>query len=119
MLLFVAHGPWATVLGTAGPYLERGLEDGIAERYRCRTRKHRWPVPLPRAGRPDLLLTYCSNTFPRLVVNEARVLHTNTVHGVAVSTSGVSPAQLAASFDNSLTLLSNRARGGAVTAGAS
>ena len=117
-LMLVANGETpSTSLATVRPYLERGRKEGIADRYKCRTRDPWWSVPLPKIGTPDLLLTYCANQHPRLAVNEARVIQTNTIHGVALKDPGAAPT-LAASFYNSLTLLSaelvGRSYGGGV-----
>jgi adenine-specific DNA-methyltransferase len=118
MMLFVAGADTpADRLSTARSYLDRGESSGIARRYKCRVRNPWWSVPLPKHGSPELLLTYCSNRHPRLTLNEARVLHTNTLHGVTPLGRG-SAAALAAGFVNSLTLLSaelvGRSYGGGV-----
>lgn len=117
-LIFVADSKTpARLLEEARPYLERGEELGMHERYKCRIRDPWWAIPLPKDGPPALLLTYCSNEYPRLAVNEARALNTNTLHGVRPA----NPEQtrsLAAGFYNSLTLLSaelvGRSYGGGV-----
>jgi adenine-specific DNA-methyltransferase len=97
---------------TAEAYLRRGEELGISERYKCQQRDDWWSVPIPGAdGRPDLFLTYCAAEHPRLVVNEARLLHTNAVHGVRLKKGGVAASSLAAGFANSLTLLSAELEG--------
>ena len=102
---------------TAGAYLNRGKRQGIHKRYKCRNREPWWAVPMPKIGTPDLLLTYCANKHPRISLNEARVVQTNTIHGVALTEPELGPA-LAASFYNSLTLLSaelvGRSYGGGV-----
>jgi adenine-specific DNA methylase len=101
----------------ARKYLERGIASGIHKRYKCRVRSPWWSVPLPKHEAPSLFLTYCASEHPRLVLNEAQALHTNTLHGVSVKP-GVSGRALAASFPNSLTLLSaelaGRSYGGGV-----
>lgn len=98
-------------------YLEFGRQGGVPERFKCRVREPWWAVPLPKHGTPDALMTYCSSEHPRLVLNEAEALHTNTLHGVTML-DGLSAAQLAAGFVNSLTLLSaelvGRSYGGGV-----
>ena len=116
--MFVAdeHTP-EELLTTAANHLRRGKKRGIHERYKCRVRDPWWAVPLPKHGVPALFLTYCASEHPRLVVNEAETLHTNTVHGVTVQP-GVNARALAAFFYNSLTLLSTelvgRSYGGGV-----
>ena len=98
-------------------YLEFGRQGGVPERFKCRVREPWWAVPLPKHGTPDALMTYCSSEHPRLVLNEAKALHTNTLHGVTML-NGLDAAQLAAGFINSLTLLSaelvGRSYGGGV-----
>jgi adenine-specific DNA-methyltransferase len=117
--LFVAdeRTPGA-LMKTAEAYLERGRRKNVHTRYKCRTREPWWGVPMPTIGTPDLLLTYCSNRYPRLALNEARVVQTNTIHGVALKDGGTSGPALAATFYNSLTMLSaelvGRSYGGGV-----
>jgi adenine-specific DNA-methyltransferase len=105
------------VLRTAARHISRGEEEGFHERYKCRIRDPWWELPLPSEGPPDLLLTYCSNEHPRIALNEAAVISTNTLHGVRVSDPALAP-RLAAGFYNSLTLLSaeivGRSYGGGV-----
>jgi adenine-specific DNA-methyltransferase len=98
-------------------YLEFGRQGGVPERYKCRVRAPWWAVPLPTHGVPDAFMTYCSSEHPRLVLNEAGALHTNTVHGLKMR-DGTDQVLLAAGFINSLTLLScelvGRSYGGGV-----
>jgi adenine-specific DNA-methyltransferase len=105
------------VLGTAADHISRGEAEGFHERYKCRIRDPWWELPLPSGGPPDLLLTYCANEYPRMAVNEAEVISTNTLHGVRLSDPAMA-ADLAAGFYNSLTLLSaeivGRSYGGGV-----
>lgn len=104
-------------LARAQPFLDGGEAAGLDQRYKCRVRTPWWALPLPKSGAPDLLLTYCSNEHPRLAVNEVGALHTNTLHGVRLADPS-RRAALAASFYNSLTLLSaelvGRSYGGGV-----
>ena len=101
------------------PLFARGRAMGVDQGHKCRIRDKWWSVPLPSGGAPPpLLLTYCASRFPRLVVNDARVLHTNTIHGVRLLDSTMKPAAIVSSFYNSLTLLSaelvGRSYGGGV-----
>jgi adenine-specific DNA-methyltransferase len=91
-------------------HVAHGEEMGLDERYKCRIRKPWWALPVPKQGPADLLLTYCSNDHPRLALNEAKVLSTNTIHGVRIS-SDMDGKPLAAGFYNSLTLLSAELEG--------
>jgi adenine-specific DNA-methyltransferase len=104
-------------LGDVQPYLDYGRQGSVHERYKCRVRDPWWALPLPRHGVPDAFLTYCASEHPRLAVNEAGALHTNTVHGLKMR-DGVTATDVAAGFINSLTLLSvelvGRSYGGGV-----
>lgn len=117
-LMFVADARSdASALRSADAHIRAGERRRVHERYKCRIRKPWWALPIPEAGPPDLLLTYCSNDHPRLAVNEVGALNTNTLHGVRTE-SGVDSAALAVGFFNSLTLLSaelaGRSYGGGV-----
>jgi len=87
-----------------------GEEAGVQDGYKCRVRKPWWSVPIPKRGVADFLLTYFASEHPRLVLNEAGVLQTNTIHGVYLKTP-MEPAALAVAFYNSLTLLSAELEG--------
>ena len=118
MQMFVAHADAPDeALATAQSHLRCGQTAGIHERYKCRVRSPWWSVPLPKHGSPDLFLTYCSNRHPRVTLNEANALHTNTLHGVTAHRRE-SAGELAAGFVNSLTILSagliGRSYGGGV-----
>jgi adenine-specific DNA methylase len=117
-LMFAANsGQPKRALKTAAAHISRGEAEGFHERYKCRIRDPWWELPLPSGGPADFLLTYCSNDFPRLALNEAEVISTNTLHGVRVNDS-LAAASLAVGFYNSLTLLSaeivGRSYGGGV-----
>jgi hypothetical protein len=96
-------------------YIALGETQGLPKRYKCRTREPWYKVPYVR--KPDLFLTYMSHVAPRLVVNELRATHTNTIHGVFLS-DPLLAEPLAAAFLNSATLLSveieGRSYGGGV-----
>jgi hypothetical protein len=98
-------------------HLEAGVRAGVHERYKCRIRDPWWSLPASQLRTPPLFLTYMAAEFPRLVVNEANAMSTNNVHGVTLR-NGTDPRALAASFYNSLTLLSvelvGRSYGGGV-----
>jgi len=61
-------------------YIEHGETQGIEKGYKCSNRKPWWRVPVVRM--PDLLLTYMDHERPRLVANDAKVLHLNSLYGV-------------------------------------
>jgi adenine-specific DNA-methyltransferase len=94
--------------GSVAEYLQTGVERKLHERYKCRTRTPWYRVPYVR--KPHLFLTYMAHIAPRLVVNEARATHTNTVHGV-ILVNPVLAEPLAAAFLNSGTLLSAEIEG--------
>jgi adenine-specific DNA-methyltransferase len=92
-------------LGTVEELVREGEKRKLHERYKCRIRSPWFALPISRRGPPDAFLTYMNNAFPRLVLNEARALSTNTIHNVSMVNGG-SAAALSVAFYNSLTLLS-------------
>ena len=103
--MLVADRSSDEALGTVAALIREGERDGLHERYKCRIRDPWYAVPIPKRGVGDAFLTYMSNGFPRLVLNEVGALSTNTVHSVSLH-SAAAPDALAAVFYNSLTLLS-------------
>lgn len=93
------------VLSSIDDRIADGEADGLHLRNKCRARNPWWAVKAPRQPIPDLFMTYCAHEHPRIVLNEARVMHTNTLHGVTVGKRGLA-RRLAAGFYNSLTMLS-------------
>ena len=97
----------------------QGEDAGFHKRYKCRIRSPWWALPASQVAGPPphLFLTYMASEGPRLVVNDAGALSTNTVHGVRLC-NGTNPNALAASFYSSLTMLSaelvGRSYGGGV-----
>ena len=99
-------------------YLREGERMGIPSAYKCLARKHWWIPPV--AEPPDLLFTYMSNRFPRLVANDAGASCLNTLHGLHLDT-GIPPGtarKLALLAMNSGTMLhaemTGRSYGGGV-----
>lgn len=92
-------------MATAKNFIADGEELSLDKRYKCRIRSPWWAVPLPKAGIPDAFLTYMNNVFPRFVCNQAKVLSTNTIHGVVLN-EDIDVKALSVGFYNSLTLLS-------------
>lgn len=94
--------------GAVARYVDGGAAAGLPKRYKCRKRDPWYRVPYVQ--RPHLFLTYMSNVAPRLVVNDAGVTSTNTIHGVYLS-DPLLAEPLAAAFLNSATLLSAEIEG--------
>jgi adenine-specific DNA-methyltransferase len=117
LMLVADRSSREVALNSARGHIRAGERSGVHERYKCRIRDPWWALAIPKTGVPDLLLTYCSSQYPRMALNTAGALNTNTLHGVTVL-SNVDPAAVAAVFFNSLTLLSaelvGRSYGGGV-----
>lgn len=92
-------------------YLNHGEVQLLHERYKCRIRSPWYRVPGIRRG--ELLLSKRSHTFPRVTVNKAEVFTTDTIYrGRMLARSGAAgPSALAATFHNSLTLLTAEIEG--------
>jgi hypothetical protein len=91
-------------------YLEAGTDAELHLRYKCRIREPWYRVPFIRAG--ELMLSKRSHHYPRVVLNEAGVVTTDTIyrgtaHGRLVGHSH----DFTAAFHNSLTLLSAELEG--------
>jgi len=65
---------------SAAAYIELGHRTGVDTAYKCRVRKDWYRVPLVAPA--DLLLTCMNADTPRLIANEAKAFHLNSVHGV-------------------------------------
>ncbi|MDE0279989.1 MAG: N-6 DNA methylase [Gammaproteobacteria bacterium] len=61
-------------------YIEHGEKLKIQNAYKCRVRSPWWRVPLAKTS--DLFLTYMNHIGPRLISNNARVGHLNSIYGV-------------------------------------
>ena len=64
-------------------YIKVGESQGVHQGYKCRIRKAWWRVPVVPV--PDLFLTYMDHTCPRLITNEAKVHHLNSLYGVKLN----------------------------------
>lgn len=97
-------------------YVAAGETVDVHEAYKCRVRDPWWQVPLVRV--PDLFLTYMDRDQPRMLANEAHVLHLNSVYGISLRTGlkELGKDVLPTAFLNSVTLLgaelTGRAYGG-------
>lgn len=98
-------------------YLAHGEAIGISQRYKPRSRKRWYAVPLP-TRRADAFMPYMSHHGPRVVVNRHGARSSNLLHGIALGPAAPSPDALAVAMASSLTLLSaeieGRAYGGGV-----
>ena len=89
-------------------YLKKGAAEGLPDRFKCRVRDPWYSVPGIKPS--PLMLTKRSHHFPRMVLNEAGVVTTDTIYrGRPVG--NASAAAIVASFHNSLTLLAAELEG--------
>jgi adenine-specific DNA methylase len=95
-------------------YLYQGEITGVADRYKCRTRRFWYVVPHVRVA--DAFLSYMSGEMPRLVTNTAGLVAPNTIHLVRFL-KGCDPNSYAATWRNSLTKLSCEMEGHALGGG--
>jgi len=110
MLTFDAGRPDPTPLARPNRYLTQGEQAKLHERYKCRVRSPWFRVPVVQPG--QLLMSKRSNLFPRVIVNQANVVTTDTIYrGQMLSTSSLTPNDVAAAFHNSLTLLTVETNG--------
>lgn len=110
LLNFSSVNPDPMEFPIAKKYLESGVQLGIDARYKCRIRTPWYRVPVVAPG--ELLLSKRSNKFPRVISNHANVYTTDTIYrGVLLPGSPVTADDFAATFHNSLTLLSAEIEG--------
>lgn len=110
LLDFSASRPSPEAAASAARYLALGVSQGLPSRYKCRIRSpwHRVPVVPPG----DLLMAKRSHLFPRVIVNEAQVVTTDTIYRGRMLASGtVGADSFAAGFHNSLTLVTAEVEG--------
>lgn len=94
----------------ASRFLAIGVAAGIPNRYKCRVRSPWYRVPDVWAG--SLLLSKRSHRFPRLILNAARSLTTDTIYrGDVLPQYRGRERALVALFHNSLTLLTAELEG--------
>lgn len=106
LLDFSSAAPDPLLVNEARRYLESAFERGIPGRYKCRIRDPWFRVPGIRAG--TLLLSKRSHRHPRLVVNEASVMTTDTIYRGSMRPSAANSFTahaLVAGFHSSVTLL--------------
>ena len=63
-------------------YIRRGVDAGVDQHYKCRTRKPWWKVPGVSAC--DIFVTYMNGVSPNLCSNDARLAYLNSVHGITL-----------------------------------
>jgi len=99
------------ISGAAQKYLNTGISLGVDRAYKCQVRKPWWRVPLVPV--PDLFLTYMDHFCPRLITNEAKVRHLNSLYGVRLKydRTDLGRELLPLSSLNSLTLLGSEMLG--------
>jgi adenine-specific DNA-methyltransferase len=90
-------------------YLGMGEEWGLAARFKCRIRDPWYRVPVVPSS--ELLLSKRSHRFPRIVVNDANVVTTDTIYLGRPLTTEYSALDIAAVFHNSLSMLSAELEG--------
>ena len=87
--------------GPLRDYIAQGLAHGVNLGYKCRIRR-RW-FDVPSVYSPTAFMFRQIHTFPLIVVNDAGVTSTDTIHRVLVR-DGIGARKLAACALNSLTL---------------
>jgi hypothetical protein len=91
-------------------YIRDGVEAELHLRYKCRIREPWYRVPSIRAG--EMMLSKRSHYYPRVVLNEAGVVTTDTIYrGTPQGQLHGHSGDLVAAFHNSLTLLSAELEG--------
>ena len=110
LLNFAAGLPSPGDSPPARSYLRAGQELGLPGRYKCRIRTPWYRVPVVRPG--TLLLSKRSHRYPRLVVNAAEAVTTDTIYqGTMLGHVQGREADLVAGFHNSATLLTAEIEG--------
>ncbi len=103
-LLSPEHNP------AACSYLHKGELLGLHKRYKCRIRDPWYRVPIVQPG--SLMLSKRSHKYPRLIVNSAGVVTTDTIYqGRMVKPFEGREADLVAGFHNTATLLTAEIEG--------
>lgn len=102
LLDFSAARPDPTANRAAKEYLQLGEDRKLHERYKCRIRDPWYRVPIVEPG--ELLLSKRSHRYPRMVVNEAGAVTTDTIYQARLQ-SDLPAGAIAAGFHNSFTLL--------------
>lgn len=110
LLDFSADRPDPSAYDEPSAYLADGVDAELHLRYKCRIREPWYRVPFIRAG--ELMLSKRSHHYPRVVLNEAGVVTTDTIYrGTAIGRLVGHADDFTAGFHNSLTLLSAELEG--------
>lgn len=110
LLDFSADRPDPSNTQRAYSYLMDGEKQGLADRYKCRIREPWYRVPFIRPGR--LMMSKRSHYYPKVIMNSAGVVTTDTIYrGSMIGFFAGREEDLAASFHNSLTLLTAEVEG--------
>jgi len=102
LLHFAAGEPDPRAFAGPAAYLAAGEAAGLPARHKCGIREPWFRVPHVRAGR--FMLSKRCHLHPRVVLNEAGVLTTDTIYRGALRAAGDEGA-FVASFHNGLTML--------------
>ena len=96
-------------------YIKHGEKLGYNRGYKCRIRKNWYCVP--QSWEPDAFILRQVNRYPRIILNYANAVSTDTIHKIRFL-NGVNPEYVAAAFLNSYTLalaeVTGRSYGGGV-----
>ena len=96
-------------------YIKYGEKLGFNRGYKCRLRKNWYCVP--QSWEPDAFILRQVNRYPRIILNYANAVSTDTIHKIRFL-DGVNPEYVAAAFLNSFTLalaeVTGRSYGGGV-----
>lgn len=110
LLDFSAELPSPEAAKLPSRYLRLGEEQVLNRRYKCRIRAPWYRVPVVNPGR--LLLSKRSHRYPRLVLNEAGVVTTDTIYqGHMNARYADHEADLVVGFHNTVTLLTAELEG--------
>lgn len=110
LLDFSASRPSPETARGAARYLALGTGQDLPSRYKCRIRSPWYRVPVVAPG--ELLMAKRSHLFPRVIMNDAGVVTTDTIYrGRMLTTSPVTATSFVAGFHNSVTLLSAEIEG--------
>ncbi len=86
---------------SARAYIKWGEKQGYNKNYKCRIRNRWYHVPL--SWRADAFLIRQANLYPKMILNKAGALVTDTLHKVRFN-EGVDGSTVAAAFLNTYTL---------------